>query len=186
MSNNIENNGENHEPETVLASELIQDSLQIALQDARDFKDKYLRTLADMENTKKRLAQEKEGMITYAIDSMLAEFIAPLDNLDGALSYTDNLSNEVKNWAEGFKMISAQFKEILEKHGVIPFVSVGKKFDTHYHEAIEVEETDKYEDNTVISEKSKGYLHGKRVLRVAQVKVAKKPSSSNEELKGEK
>lgn len=170
-------------------SDLMQESLQRATLEAKEFRDKYYRALAESENTRKRLQNEKEDMIAYAVDNMLAEFLSPLDNLDNALSYTDNLSPELKNWALGFKMISSQFKTVLENHGVIPYDSVGKQFDAHYHEAVEMVETDAHPENTIVSEILKGYTHGKRILRVAKVKVAKpvkKEPSQDQDIKGEK
>lgn len=158
----------------IKVGDLLQENLQRAVQEAKEYRDKYYRALAESENARKRLQMEKEEKIAYAIDNMLSEFLAPLDNLDNALSFTENLSEELKNWAIGFKMISSQFKTVLENHGVLPFDSMGKQFDPHYHEAIEMIETDAHPENTVVAEIEKGYSHGKRILRVAKVKVAKK------------
>ncbi len=145
-----------------------------------EYKNKYLRTLADMENLRKRLQNEKHESISYAIDNMLSEFLTPLDNFENALAYTENLSPELKNWALGFKMISNQFKEVLENHGIHAYESIGKQFDPHFHEGIETIETDEHTDGSVISEVVKGYKRGDRILRVAKVKIAKKASKVNE------
>ena len=141
-----------------------------------EYKNKYLRALADMENLRKRLQHEKQEAISYAIDNMLAEFLTPLDNFENALAFTENLSPELKNWALGFKMIANQFKEVLENHGIRTYESVGAQFDPHFHEGIETIETDDYEDGSIISEVVKGYKRGDRILRVAKVKVAKRIS----------
>ncbi len=141
-----------------------------------EYKNKYLRALADMENLRKRLQHEKQEAISYAIDNMLAEFLTPLDNFENALAFTENLSPELKNWALGFKMIANQFKEVLENHGIRTYESVGAQFDPHFHEGIENIETDDYEDGSIISEVVKGYKRGDRILRVAKVKVAKRIS----------
>lgn len=159
------------EEEIVSISDLMQENLDKASKDASEFKDKYFRALAEMENTRKRLQQEKEEMISYAIDNMLSEFLTPLDNLENALKYTDNLSDEMKNWAQGFKMIAQQFTQVLENHGIVPFESVGKIFDPHFHEAVETEVSDTHAEGTIIAEVQKGYRHGERILRVAKVKV---------------
>jgi len=159
--------------ELLNVGDLMQENLKKASSDALEFKDKYFRSLAEMENLRKRLQQEKQDMISYAIDNMLSEFLLPLDNFEGALKFTDNLSDELKNWAHGFKMILSQFKHVLESHGIITFDSLGKKFDPHFHEAIEMVETDSHEEGTVIEEIQKGYRQGERVLRVATVRVAK-------------
>ena len=145
-----------------------------------EFKDKYFRALAEMENLRKRLQQEKQETIAYAIDNMLSDFLAPLDSFESALTYTDLLSPELKNWAQGFKMIANQFKDVLETHGIRPYESVGKRFDAHFHEAIETIETDEHEEDTVVSEIVKGYKRGDRILRVAKVKVAKRKTKVTE------
>lgn len=145
-----------------------------------EFKNKYLRALADMENLRKRLQQEKQETIAYAIDNMLSEFLTPLDSFENALAFTENLSPELKNWALGFKMIANQFKQVLENHGIRAYESIGKQFDPHFHEGIETIETDDYKDGSVISEVVKGYKRGDRILRVAKVKIAKKVSKVTE------
>jgi molecular chaperone GrpE len=161
----------NDEPIVEIEEEKIEPPIE-------DFKNKYLRALADMENLRKRLQHEKQETIAYAIDNMLSEFLAPLDNFENALAFTDNLSPELKNWATGFKMIASQFKEVLERHGIRPYDSIGKQFDPHFHEGIETVETDEFEDGTVITEVVKGYKRGERILRVATVKVAKKKENA--------
>ena len=161
-----------NEDESVSISELMQENLDKASKDATEFKDKYFRALAEMENTRKRLQQEKEEMIAYAIDNMLNEFLAPLDNLENALKFTDNLSEEMKNWAQGFKMIAQQFDQGLENHGIVAFESAGKIFDPHFHEAVETEVSDAHAEGTILAEVQKGYRHGERILRVAKVKVS--------------
>lgn len=162
--------------EPVSASSLIQEDLRRANHDASEFKDKYLRALAEMENLRKRLGQEKSELIAFAVDNMLSEFLMPLENLENALKYTDNLSDELKNWALGFKMIVTQFKDVLSNHGVVTFESKGMPFDPYFHEAIELVESTTEKDGHVIEEIQKGYKHNDRVLRVAKVKVAKRPS----------
>jgi len=145
-----------------------------------NFKDKYLRALAEMDNLRKRLQHEKQETIAYAIDNMLADFLTPLDSFEGALKYTDHLSPELKTWAQGFKMIAHQFKEVLETHGIRPYESVGQPFSAHMHEAVEAIETEDQPEDTVITEVVKGYKRGDRILRVAKVKVAKRPATITE------
>ena len=81
-------------------------------------------------------------------------------------------------------MILTQFKDILASHKVIPFHSEGLKFDPHLHEVIEMEETEKHEEGTIIQEFVRGYKCGDRILRPARVKVAK-AFAKDEDKKGE-
>ncbi len=147
--------------------------------EAEEYKDKYLRQLADTENMRKRLTKEKQEMIRFGIDNVVAEILMPLDNLENALKCAGSSNPEIKNWALGFEMILGQFKEVLAHHGVSAFLSVGEKFDPFLHEAVEVEETTDKPDGTVLQEFVKGYRCGDRIIRPARVKVAKSPKENN-------
>jgi molecular chaperone GrpE len=146
-----------------------------------DYKDKYLRLLAEMENTRKRMQKEKLDTMRFAVENVLTDIIAPMDNLEGALKSATQMSSEVANWAAGFGMILSQFKDILQQHGVAPFTSQGERFDPHQHEAVETEETADAPEGTILQEYIKGYRCGDRVIRPARVKVAKKKSENKGE-----
>lgn len=145
-----------------------------------DYKDKYLRLLADVENTRKRMQKEKLESMRYAIENVLADILSPVDSLEGALKVADQMSDDVKNWAMGFQMILTQFKNILEENGVVAFTSEGELFDPHKHEAVEVEETDQADEGTILKEFVKGYRCGDHVIRPARVKVAKNLTKNEE------
>lgn len=143
--------------------------------DAWEYKDKSLRLLAEMENARKRLQKEKQELIQYALQNVIVDFLHPIDHLENALGFTQNMSEEVKNWAQGFQMILGQFKDVLATNGVSAFKSEGMPFDPHYHEAVEMVVSDQAAPGTVISESMRGYKMGDRVIRPARVKVAKAP-----------
>lgn len=140
---------------------------------AEEYKDKYLRVLADMENTRKRMQKERLEYTQYAIGDTIADFLQPLDNFENALGFAGEYSEELKNWALGFQMILTQFKDALANQGVIPIVTKGESFDPHLHEAIEMIETDEAPEGTIMEECMRGYKMGERTLRPARVKVAK-------------
>ena len=144
-------------------------------------KDKYLRLLAEMDNTRKRLQKEKLEMTRFAIDNVIAEILGPIDNLENALKFSNRMSDETKNWASGFQMILGQFKDVLSNHGVSAFQSEGMAFDPHLHYAIEVEETDLQPEGTILQEFVKGYKSEGRTIRPARVKVAKTPQKKEPE-----
>lgn len=142
--------------------------------DASEYKDKYLRLLAEMENTRKRLQKERLELVQYAVQNVLVDFLNPIDHMENALSYTDQMPEQIKNWAVGFKMIMEQFKDVLTNQGVTAYKSVGMEFNPHSHEAVEMIETDDYPAGTVVEESIKGYKMGDKIIRPARVKVAKK------------
>ena len=144
------------------------------VEEAIDYKDKYLRLLADVENTRKRMQKEKQDAMRFAIENILSEVLAPMDNLENALKFADQLPGEVRNWAMGFQMILAQFKDVLAQNSVASFASEGQLFDPAKHEAVEMEETADAPEGTILKEFVKGYCRGDRIIRPARVKVAKK------------
>lgn len=146
-----------------------------------DWKDKYLRLLAESENSRKRMQKERQELTRYAIENVIADFLQPLDSFQHALSFAEQGSDEVKHWAQGFEMILGQFKQLLSNHGVEEYTSKGKHFDPHWHEAVEMMETTEHPPGTVVEEFVRGYRMGDRVVRVARVKVSKAPQNQQEE-----
>jgi molecular chaperone GrpE len=142
-----------------------------------EYKDKYLRLLADAENARKRLQKERQELTRYAIESLIIDFLKPLDNFENALRFAQDMSDEVKNWAYGFQMILAQFKDALSQHGIVAVDSLGKPFDPHEHEAVEMVETEEEPPGTIIEECMRGYRLGDRTIRAARVKVAKETAT---------
>jgi len=145
-----------------------------------EHKDKYLRVLAEMENTRKRLIKEREEYAQQAIADVIHEFLKPLDHMEKALHFADKMSTDVQNWAKGFQMILTQFKDVLVAHGVTAVEAHGESFDPHIHEAIEMEETEHHEPGTIVEEFTRGYKLGNRTIRPARVKVAKKKQAPQE------
>jgi molecular chaperone GrpE len=150
---------------------ITDEELRNLQRETMDYKDKYLRLLADAENARKRLHKEKQEITRYAIDSIITEFLHPIDSLENALKFAKDMSADVKNWAFGFQMILSQFKDVLTANGVTPIESVGAHFDPHKHEAVEMVESDQHEPGIIIEELMKGYKIGDRTIRPARVKV---------------
>lgn len=143
-----------------------------AEEELKEYKEKYLRLLADVDNTRKRMQKEKQEMTRFAVENVISEILGPIDNLENALQFTQHMSEEMRNWAQGFLMILGQFKDVLSNHGVTAFHSEGFKFDPHLHYAIETEETSEKPEGTILKEYVKGYRSGDRTIRAARVKVA--------------
>lgn len=150
--------------------------LEALRKELAECKDKYLRTLAESENARKRLQKEKQEMIQYALQGVIVDFLNPIDHMENALKFTQQMSDEVKHWAIGFQMILSQFKDVLSNNGVVPFESEGRPFDHHCHEAVESVVTADFPPSTVIEESLRGYKMGERVIRPARVKVSKAPA----------
>ncbi len=156
-----------------------------AEEEANEYKDKYLRLLAEMDNTRKRMQKEKQEMTRFAVENVISEILIPIDNMENALKMTENASPDVRNWAQGFVMILNQFREVLTNNGVTSFVSEGEIFNPEIHYAIESEATSEKPEGTILKEYVKGYRSGDRIVRPAQVKVATRPESQKAEAPAE-
>lgn len=166
------------QPKTTTVGGLELESLRRELAET---KDKYLRVLAESENARKRLQKEKQETIQYALQNVIVDFLNPIDHMENALSFTQQMSEDVKNWAAGFQMILTQFKDVLSNNGVTPFSSEGKPFDPHRHEAVETVESSTVPPGTVIEESLKGYIMGDKTIRPARVKVSKTPAEEQKD-----
>lgn len=149
------------------------------LEEQIDWKDKYLRTLAEAENMRKRMQKEKHEIARFGIENAIAEFLPAIDHFENALRMAETGNGDVKNWALGFEMILTQFKEVLHNHGIVAFHSEGNAFDPEYHDAVEILETTESPDGTILQEFTKGYKSASRTIRPARVKVAKTPITQN-------
>jgi molecular chaperone GrpE len=140
---------------------------------SEEFKDKYLRAHAELDNARKRLVKEKEEYIKFANEDLLSEILYAIDNFDRALDHM-NGTQKVESILDGIKMIQKQFHILLGRNGVKRIESIGKKFDPALHEAVEHIEADEDKEGIVLEEIQAGYLLNDRLLRPAVVKVGKK------------
>jgi molecular chaperone GrpE len=170
-----------------------QETIERLKKELQEAKDRYLRTLAEVDNTKKRLQREKETFVQYATEEIIRQLLPVIDSLDQALVAVDKQSNP-DAVIQGVHLIYRQLLGLLEKEGVKRIATVNKPFDPHQHEAVgHVAATDGVADETVVEEVQRGYMMHGKVIRPAIVKVAKaatsdkpqaKPTKSEEALNG--
>lgn len=137
-------------------------------------KETYLRKFADMDNYRKRLVREKETAVQYANERLLNDLIPILDDFDRAVDAGEQ-SVDVKTYSEGIKLIRKQLLDTLDRNWGLKRMDgiVGKEFSPHEHEAMMMEEDEKFDSETILAELQKGYYLHDRVLRTAKVKVGK-------------
>lgn len=133
-----------------------------------ELNDKYLRTLAEYENYRKRSTKEKEDAWTNSKANVLSEFLPVLDNFDRALS---NKEASLEDYQKGVEMIYNQFLEVLKKLGVESFGEAGDSFDPNIHNAVMHADDEEQPENSITDVFSKGYKLGDKILRPAVVKV---------------
>ena len=133
-----------------------------------DVRDRYLRTLADFENYRKRADREKADFFKYALAATIKDLLPVLDNFDRALEHAE----EGDDFHKGVALIYKQLFDVLRKHGVKPIDENGVRFDPNIHEAVVTEEDPSVPAHTVVAILQKGYVLHDRLLRPAMVKVA--------------
>ena len=133
-----------------------------------------LRALADSENVKKRLLRETQEIKKYAGESVLADLLPVLDNLDLALAHTDGLDGACKNFVIGVDMTRKLFLDAVKGHGLEAVkVERGLDFDPEVHEAVGTVGQEDLGDNQIAQVVQGGYVLKGRLLRPAKVLVNK-------------
>ena len=134
----------------------------------RDVRDRYLRTLADFENYRKRADREKADFFKYALAGTIKDLLPVLDNFDRALEHAE----EGDDFHKGVLLIYKQLFDVLQKHGLKPIDEAGVHFDPNIHEAVVTEDNPSVRAHTVTTILQKGFFLHDRLLRPALVKVA--------------
>jgi molecular chaperone GrpE len=130
--------------------------------------DLYLRSLADLDNYRKRMDREIKEVERKTKKALLIELIEVVDNLERAIDSKGKCAVSIK---EGIRAIHRQVLGILNRYGVVQLESLGKEFDPRYHEAAGMIESKDFPAGTVGVEMRKAYLMGEDMLRPAHVLV---------------
>ncbi len=158
------------------------DPVAEARREAAEYKDRLLRTLAEMENLRKRTEREVADARVYGIASFAREVLAVADNMHRALStigpeVREGGDAQVKALIEGVELTERELLKALEKSGVKKFSPQGEKFDPNLHQAMFEMETTEGPPGYVAQVIQAGYMIGDRVLRPAMVAVSKAPKA---------
>jgi molecular chaperone GrpE len=141
------------------------------------YKDLALRARADLDNYRKRMAREKEEATRYANAGFLERLIPILDNFEFGLQAARSGSSD-SAVLDGMAMVYKQLQDFLTGSGVETIDATGQKFDPNLHEAIAQEEHPEAAEGTVVRQIRKGYKLRDRLIRPANVVVAKGASAS--------
>ena len=133
--------------------------------------DRLARAQAEFENARRRAGKEQQEFRDYATLDVIKSLLPVIDSFERAL----RVKSDAADFRSGIELIYKQMQDALAKLGVRPVPAVGEPFDPHYHEAIEMVETDEAADHEVLEELQRGYKFKDRLLRPAMVKVAKNP-----------
>ncbi|MDR1242033.1 MAG: nucleotide exchange factor GrpE [Deltaproteobacteria bacterium] len=140
---------------------------------AGEAEDLRLRSLAEMDNARKRMLKEHEESVKFAASNVLSDILPALDNLDLALEHARGRT-ACRDFFTGVEMTRKIMLDALKNHGLLAIGSEGEEFDPSIHEAVGINQDSKVDDGAVSAVLTRGYkLHG-RLLRPARVIVCKK------------
>lgn len=159
--------------EEVAAEEQALDPQAQLEADLLKWKETAMRSAADLENFRKRMAREKADAIKFGNQKLIEELLPVIDNFNMGMMAAEQDSGSMIFM--GMKMVQAQLEGFLESQGVKEAVTeVGAEFDPNIHDAMSQEESDEFEEGKIIRVMRKGYLLGDRLIRPANVVVSKK------------
>ncbi|AHA27622.1 nucleotide exchange factor GrpE [Candidatus Liberibacter americanus] len=164
--------------ESPVEEQKVVNPLEEAEMKAEEFRDKYLRVVAEMENLRRRTDREIQDIQSYSNAAFARDMLSVSDNLSRALESSpkdkDKIANSgLKSLIDGIEMTKREMMSTLEKYGIKKIEAEGNKFNPNYHQAMFEEQNETIPANTVIKVVQDGYLIGERILRPSLVGISK-------------
>ena len=157
----------------------------------KETEDKLLRSLAEIENQRRRFEKEIKDAFEFGSFNFAKESLAILDNLERAKNAIKNdeilkSNKDLEKFLDYISITEKDLVSIFERNRIKKIKAKGEKFDPNLHQAMAEIEDEKSEEGIVVQEIQSGYMLGERLLRPALVGIAKKKNSKNEEKKEKK
>ncbi len=178
-----EANEDQAKPDTAKAKSEASEDVELAadleslLAENADMRDKLLRTMADMENLRRRTEREKQDTSRYAISNFARDVLTIGDNLRRAVEHVPAEAAAqdpaLKSFLEGVELTERELHNMLERYGVTKLEPLGQRFDPNSQQAMYEVPTTEVPEGTVVEVMQAGYTIGDRVLRPALVAVSK-------------
>ena len=165
------------EQDTKLNNEMLklEEEIQKLHEEKHQLEEKVKLAQAESVNYRRRKDEETESMLKFANQGIITELIPIVDNFERAINKDENeLSEELKKYFVGFKMMYSQLVEVLKKYGVEEINRVGEVFDPKQEQALLTDSKEDLDDEVVIEVLLKGYKLKDRVIRPASVKINQK------------
>ena len=152
-----------------------------------ELEDKLTRTFAEMENQRRRFEKEKEEAFNYGGFAFAKEALNLIDNLERSKLILENDeklkdTEALKKTIEHLNIIDKDLISIFTKNNIKPIISLNKKLDPNYHQAMMEIEDDEKEPGTIVQEIQKGFMIKDRLLRPSLVGVSKKKEKNNDKI----
>jgi molecular chaperone GrpE len=146
---------------------------QDAVPEEPDYKDKWLRAVAELDNVRKRARRDVGAAESRGIFKLARELLPALDNFERALAAAEaQPENRDHHLTDGIRLVQSELLGALARVGIEPDSPKGERFDPHRHEAVAQQPVDGAEAGTIVEVYSAGYTYGEDVLRPAKVVVA--------------
>lgn len=152
--------------------EELRTKLDIAEKQSKEYEDKALYAMAEMDNAKRRAQLDVENAHKFGLEKFLCSMIPVMDSLDQALEVKSDASESVA-MREGIEMTLKMFIDTVAKVGVVRIDPIGEAFDPNLHEAMSMQENPDHEPDTIIAVFQRGYQLNGRLIRPARVIVSK-------------
>jgi molecular chaperone GrpE len=151
--------------------------LETLVTENADMRDRLLRTMADMENLRRRTEREKNDIARYAISNFARDVLTVGDNLRRTIEHVPaeaaSQDPALKSFLDGVEITERELLNVLERHGVTRIDPKGQRFDPNCHQAMYEVQDPSVPEGTVVDVMQSGYVIGDRCLRPALVAVAK-------------
>jgi len=155
---------------------LLEKSLEEEKKKSEDYLNRLKYLQADFENYRKRMEKEKGEILNREKARLITKLLVILDELELAIKNGRDAEDK-ETLLEGIEMVFNKFQKLLCEEGLCEIQALGKPFNPELHEATLMVQTDDHTNNTVIEEVRKGFTLNGKVVRPSTVKVAKKPTS---------
>ena len=185
MEEELENKNSNSKNTNENTAEEVEDKKQSLEEKLKDTEDKLLRSLAEIENQRRRFEKEIKDALEYGGFNFAKEMISLLDNLQRAKTSLKNDSSlkdskDLEKFLNNINIIEKDLIFIFEKNKIKKIQCVKEKFDPNLHQAMLEIEDENNEPGTIIQEIQAGYMCGERLLRPSFVGVSKKKEKEDE------
>ena len=186
VENNKKKDSENISEEKETTDKTVKKTTEVSVEEKlKETEDKLLRSLAELENQRRRFEKEIKDAFEFGSYNFAKESLAILDNLqrakDAIKNDTDLKNNkDLDKFIENINIIEKDLISIFEKNRIKKIETKDKKFDPNFHQAMSEIDHDNAETGTILQEIQAGYMLGERLLRPALVGVAKKKNIEND------
>lgn len=152
----------------------VSSEIQKLQEQAEKYKSDYLYLRAEFDNYRKNMIKDRADLIKYGAEKFIRDFLGVFDNFERALG-TQVTAENFPVFKKGVEMTASELKSILARHGVMEVPSEGQSFDPAVHEALGSEPSESVPEGQIVKVFQKAYRLNEKLLRPAQVIVARKP-----------